>query len=304
MRVRFPQGASGIMRNLLFYKYVEIEDLVAFRESHLAVLRQLHLKGKVLIAHEGINGCVTGTEEETAAYKQLLWADPRFSDLEFKDTEAPAHGFRKTIVRIRPEIVTSKTTVNLQNKAPYITPQELKETLDKNEDVILLDARNNYESAIGRFKNALTPDIVTFRQFTDVADQLRHIKDKPIVTYCTGGIRCEKASAVLKERGFTNVRQLHGGIIKYGEQVGSTHWEGKCFVFDTRGAINIDPNESEPIAKCAACNLPADTYYNCALVRCDKRFIACDACAQALEKHCCKKCRNINRKLLVSISAV
>jgi UPF0176 protein len=285
------------MRNLLFYKYVEIADPERFREEHLTLLRQLNLKGKVLVAHEGINGCITGTEAETEAYKQALWADERFADVEFKEGLTNEHGFRKTIVRVKSEIVASRTTVTLQNKAPYISPAELKAALDNNEEVILLDARNNYESRIGKFNNALTPDITVFREFSSYVESIEHLKDKPIVTYCTGGIRCEKASAVLKEHGFTNVRQLHGGIIKYGEHVGAAHWEGTCFVFDTRGSIHIDPaQQSELITKCAHCNLPADAYYNCALVNCDARFIACEQCATQLEQHCSKQCRNIHGK--------
>jgi UPF0176 protein len=287
------------MRNLLYYKYVEIADPAEFQKQHMQLMLDLGLKGKVLVAHEGINGCITGTEEATEQYKAALWSDARFADMEFKEGLTSEHGFKKTIVRVRSEIVTSKTTVNLHNKAPYIEPSELKTLLENNEEVILLDARNNYESAIGKFKNALTPDIPVFREFNEYVDTLEHLKDKPIVTYCTGGIRCEKASAVLKEKGFSNVRQLHGGIIRYGEEVGNEHWEGKCFVFDTRGAINIDPaKQSEPIAKCHVCNVPADKYYNCRLVTCDKRFIACAACEEKLERHCSKNCKNVHSKKL------
>ncbi len=282
-----------IMRNLLYYKYVEIVDPDAFRDEHLQLLRSLNLKGKVFVAREGINGCITGAEQDAENYKAAMRTDSRFADLEFKDTPASEHGFRKTIVRVRPEIVTSSTTVNLTNAAPYIEANELKALLESGEEVILLDARNNYESAIGRFKNAITPDISVFRKFTDVADELSKLKNKKIVTYCTGGIRCEKASAVLKERGFTDVQQLHGGIIRYGEEVGNDHWEGRCFVFDTRGSIAIHPEgQSEPIASCHDCHLPADTYYNCRRVLCDKRLIGCSKCIERLQGFCSRFCLN------------
>jgi len=281
------------MRNILFYKYVHISDLEKYRDEHLVLLRSLQLKGKVLIATEGINGCITGEDSSTKQYMAALRADSRFADMEFKDTYASEHSFRKILVRIREEIVTSSTTVTVQNAAPYIEPTELKALLESGEEIVLIDARNNYESAIGRFANAITPDIDVFRQFTNVADELAHLKEKQVVTYCTGGIRCEKASAVLKERGFTNVKQLHGGIIRYGEEVGNDHWEGRCFVFDTRGSIAIHPDgQSAPIASCHSCKMPADTYYNCQRALCDKRLIGCTRCIERLQGFCSKFCLN------------
>ncbi len=275
------------MRNLLFYKYVELNDLETFQAEHLKLLLSLGMKGKILIAHEGINGCITGTDEAAASYKEKMHADSRFADLEFKDTYAAEHTFRKTIVRIKQEIVASRTTVSVHNRAPYIEPDQLKEELDANKPLLLLDARNNYESAIGRFANALTPNLEVFREFSDYAATLDVPKDQPIVTYCTGGIRCEKASAILREHGFTNVRQLHGGIIRYGEVAGPKHWEGKCFVFDTRVAIPIhESQDMTPITRCVGCGKPADIYANCALYACDKRFIACAACSEHFS-HCC-----------------
>jgi len=155
---------------------------------------------------------------------------------------------------------------------------------------VLLDARNDYESTIGKFRGAITPAITVFREFTAVADNLAHLKDKQIVTYCTGGIRCEKASAVLKERGFTNVRQLHGGIIRYGEETGGAHWEGKCFVFDTRRAIPIAPNNTSIIAQCAHCGVASDEQRNCAVLSCDKWFVACEACLDECNGACSPVC--------------
>jgi UPF0176 protein len=277
------------MRNILFYKYVEIADPEGLKASQRALLEELDMKGTILLAHEGINGCVTGSDEAIAAYKSALRSDERFSDLEFKEGVTSEHGFKKIKVKVKPEIVASKTTVTLANKAPYIEPSELKALLDAGEDVVLLDARNNYESALGRFKGAVTPDITVFRDFTHVADELAALKDKPVVTYCTGGIRCEKASAVLKERGFTNVRQLHGGIIRYGEETKGAHWEGTCFVFDTRRAVFV--GDAQPVAQCTGCGKVTQGYYNCAVKTCDAWYLACAQCKEAL-KHCCSQaCR-------------
>lgn len=278
------------MRNILFYKYVEISDPEALKHAQRALMERLAIKGTVLLAREGINGCLTGTGESIDAYKEALTSDERFSDIEFKEGVTSEHGFKKIKVKVKPEIVTSKTTVTLANKAPYIEPEELKALLDAGEDVVLLDARNNYEAALGRFKGAITPDITVFRDFTKVADELAALKDKPIVTYCTGGIRCEKASAVLKERGFTNVRQLHGGIIRYGEEANGAHWEGTCFVFDTRRAVPV--GDAKPIAQCVSCQQVTDGYHNCAVKTCDAWYIACPECKATLSNCCSAVCRD------------
>ena len=192
--------------------------------------------------------------------------------------------------------------------------QDLKRLLDNEKDIVLLDARNNYEYEIGRFKGAIHLDLDTFREFPMKIKQLQkttiqsskngiknskilknneNIKNKKIITYCTGGVRCEKASALLKEAGFENVYQLHDGIINYGKECGDSHWEGKCFVFDTRGAVDIDPNKkSEPITQCVLCHLPSGNLHQCSYVKCDKFFTACDKCLEILNGCCGKNCRN------------
>ncbi len=285
------------MRNILFYKYVPIENLEQFRDEHWDFCRSLNLLGKILIADEGINGCLTGTVENTQAYMDAMGKDPRFADMAFKMGNTNQHNFKKMIVRIRKEIVTSHLDVTPDQAAPYIEPEQLKKELDEGKELILIDARNLYEANIGKFKGAITPDVDVFSQWPEAVEKLKNLKDKPIVTYCTGGIRCEKASAHMIKQGFTNVRQLHGGIIRYGELCSNEHWEGKCFVFDTRGAVEIDPKkQTEPITQCTLCNLPNDTYHNCAFVDCDKRFISCEKCHAVLEGCCTKNCKNHMQK--------
>src|SRR3990167_7327628 len=232
------------MRNLLFYKYVEIKNLEKFQKDHLLFCKKIGILGKILVAKEGINGCVSGDEEQLKKYMTELKKDKRFKDIEFKITHTKNHNFKKIFVRIRKEIVTMKNpSVVISHKAGYIEPQELKKLLDEEKDVILLDARNIYESDVGKFENALIAPIDTFSEFPSFVEKIKDFKHKKIVTYCTGGIRCEKASAYLKEQGFTDVQQLHGGIISYGQECGNSHWQGKCFVFDNRGAIDIDPEK-------------------------------------------------------------
>jgi len=287
------------MKNILFYKYVKIENLQAYRKQHYKLCSSYHLKGKVLIAQEGINGCVSGQDEDIDAYRSSIRKDSRFADIEFKITPTEGHTFKKLIVRIRDEIVNLKEEkVDLGKKGTYISPTQLKNMLDNNEKVVLVDVRNNYECNIGHFENAQILPIETFRQFPEAIETIGNLKNERIVIYCTGGIRCEKASAYLNQAGFSQVYQLKGGILNYGKECSTAHWQGKCFVFDTRGAIDIDPDKiSKPITKCNLCNLPNDTYYNCKRTDCDLHFLSCKQCLQVLEGCCSKHCRNLRRKM-------
>lgn len=281
------------MKNILFYKYVDIKNLEEFKEDQFKLCNSLSLLGTILVAKEGINGCLSGKEENLDSYKKTLLQNEDFSDIKFKEGPANKHTFKKLHVRIRDEIVSSRFNVDIKNKGKYIEPKELKKLLDNDEEIVLLDARNNYEYNIGKFKGATHLDLDTFREFPSKLNKINNIKNKKIITYCTGGVRCEKASAFLKENGFNDVYQLHGGILTYGQDCGNSHWEGKCFVFDTRGAVDIDPNsQSEPITQCVLCNLPNAELHNCALTSCDKFFTACEGCLEILKDCCSKHCRN------------
>ena len=286
------------MKNVLYYKYMELSDLDEFRESHFELCKSLNLLGKVLIAKEGINGCMTGEFNDIQKYINKMREDKRFTDIDFKITDSPkGHGFKKLFVRIRQEIVTSKMDIDLNKKGKYIEPKKLKEMYDNGEDFVIMDMRNMYEAKIGKFRNAIVFDTDIFRDVIKHVKEIEHLKNKKIITYCTGGVRCEKASALLVENGFKDVNQLHGGIIKYGLECSNNYWEGKCFVFDTRGAIEIDPSkQSEIIAQCELCNIPSDVYHNCKRFACDKRFISCENCLSILGECCSKNCRNIEAK--------
>ncbi|MCH8004015.1 MAG: rhodanese-related sulfurtransferase [Nanoarchaeota archaeon] len=301
------------MKNILFYKYVDIEDSEQLKEEQFNLSKSLNLLGTILVANEGINGCLSGNEKDLEEYKKILMKNKRFSDIKFKEGPANKHTFKRLHVRVRDEIVSSNFDINVKNAAPYIEPKQLKQLLDNNGGIILLDSRNKYEVNIGKFKNAIHLDLDTFKQFSLKINQLKNnnkddnnkkihnnkneinkklLKNKKIILYCTGGVRCEKASAFLIENGFNNVFQLHGGILSYGNECGNTHWEGKCFVFDTRGAVDIDPNsQSEPITQCVLCNLPNADLHNCALTTCDKFFTACEDCFKVLKECCSKRCR-------------
>ncbi len=276
-----------------FYKYIEMKNLEEFQKAHLDYCKFLGIKGKILIGKEGINGSVSGTKEQINDYENNLKKNKLFKKIDFKHTLSKSIPFRKVIVRIRKEIVTSGLNVDLKNKGEYLEPSKLKELLDKKEDLILLDARNDYESYVGKFRNAIAPEIKTFKEFKNVPKIISKYKTKKIVTYCTGGIRCEKASAYLKEKGFKNVFQLHGGILSFINQFPGTYFEGSCFVFDER--LTIPTGNSSEITLCQHCKTPTARYINCSNNECDEMFVCCEKC-DFNKNHQCKSCINTTQQ--------
>ncbi len=244
------------------------------------------------MAKEGINGTVSGTTEQIEKYERKINNYKEFSDVKFKRTISTYHPFRKTIVRIREEIVTSRFNVDAEKVGKHLSPSEVKKLYDNNEDFIILDARNNYESKIGKFKNAITPNIKTFRQFPKIIAELKKYKNKKVIMYCTGGVRCEKASALLIKEGFEDVNQIDGGILSYIAQYPDTYFEGRCFVFDNRLSVESGENTKE-ISMCELCHEPCGDYINCANTYCDKLFISCKECRKQFKETCSKNCRNV-----------
>ena len=274
---------------LLFYKFVPISNIEVFAEKHLEICKSIGLFGKVLVANEGINGSISGTKTQTEKYKSFLKGISEFSDIIFKEEVGVLHPFEKMAVRTKKEIIRLDEEIDMNKKGKYLSPKEFLELYENKEDVIILDARNDYETKAGRFKNALTPGIKTFRQFPKAAEMLRDKKDKKIVLYCTGGIRCEKASAYLIGNGFNDVSQLEGGIITFCQKFPKTVWEGRCFVFDKRLISGVD-SESEAITKCQYCSKPCDLYRNCKIAGCNVLFNLCKKCEKDSLGCCSKEC--------------
>lgn len=274
---------------LLFYKFLDIENPKEVAEKHKQDCLKLGLYGRILFSEEGINGSVAGTKEKTEAYKKLMHSDSRFSDIVFKEDIGISMPFRKMIVKVKREIVTLKKKVDLKNTGKNLTPKEFLELYEKGEDMIVLDTRNNYESKVGKFKNAITPDIEKFSQFPEFVETMKDKKDKKIVMYCTGGIRCEKASAYMKQQGFKDVSQLKGGILTFGKEFPDTVWEGTCFVFDRRLVSSVN-KESKPITNCDTCGVLCDLCRNCSNTTCDKMFVQCMDCKHKLIGCCSKEC--------------
>ena len=286
-----------------FYKYVKIENPLDFQKEHLEFCLALGIKGRILVGEEGINGSVYGTREIVEQYKTKLKENPLFSDIEFKEHPTNKIAFKKMFVRVRKEIVYSGMDVDLKNTAMFIEPSKLKEWLDNNEDIILLDMRNDYEAKIGKFRNAVTLKMKNFRELPEAVSEIQNLKNKKIVTYCTGGIRCEKASAFLKENGFNEVYQVKGGILKFGEEFPDTYWEGKCFVFDDRLAVEINEKNTNPLTECVWCGKKCDDYLICHNINCDKLFTCCEECKSLHKKSCCEECSQapMRRKEIIGL---
>ena len=277
---------------LLYYYYTKIDDPESFRTEHHQLCLDLNLRGRIIIAHEGINGTVSGLKENCEKYMTILKSDSLFKNIEFKIEEYEKHAFQKLHVRQKEEIVNSglKEINPLVKTGKYVEPSEFKKLLT-NDDVIIVDVRSNYEHYLGKFKNAITLDMDNFRDFPGKINELSKYKDKKVITYCTGGIKCEKASAFLLEQGFENVYQLHGGIIKYGLEEEGQDFEGKCYVFDNRLALDVNKINPKVISTCYICGKSCDRMVNCANAECNKHVPVCESCAVEMEGACSESCK-------------
>lgn len=253
-----PRPVPGAITNIAGYRFVDVHD----REDLQTVLRSVcldwGLKGTVLLAPEGINFFIAGPQVSVDAFVAHLEDDERFRNIPLKVSYTEYQPFNRMNVRLKNEIIS----VGLDHIRPHestgeeISPSEFKAMLDRGEFVHVLDTRNDYELRVGTFENAIDLDIRTFRAFPEaIAGLPAEMKDEPVVMFCTGGIRCEKASSIMMEAGFTNVKQLKGGVLGYFEEVGGAHWNGDCFVFDQRVAVNPELMETDVVV-CFACREP------------------------------------------------
>lgn len=244
--------------NITGYKFTPITDTKLLQEKIINLSEENNLKGTVLISDKGINFSVAGLIENTCKFVKVIKKDKQFSDIDIKTTFNEYQPFRKMLVRIKKEIIS----MGVDEINPYeftgekIKPVELNKKLDAGEDVILLDTRNEYEVRLGTFENAIDLNLDSFRDFPTKINGLREqIGDKEIVMFCTGGVRCEKASALMLKSGFKNVKQIDGGVINYFKETGGAHWKGDCFVFDDRVALDKELNETDYVL-CFRCREP------------------------------------------------
>ncbi|HZG72248.1 MAG TPA: rhodanese-related sulfurtransferase [Chondromyces sp.] len=283
-------------RVLLYYMYVPIEDPEAFAKQHLKFCKELGLKGRILVGEEGINGTVSGTIEQTDQYMKVMKEDPRFAEMVFKIDEVEGHTFKKMHVRPRKEIVTLQLDEDVNPRewtGNYLSPKEFYEAMQQ-EDTVIIDARNDYEYDLGHFRGAMRPDIQAFRELPQwVEEHKEELEGKKILTYCTGGIRCEKFSGWLKKVGFDDVNQLHGGIVTYGKdpEVQGRLWDGQCYVFDDRISVPINQTEHVIVGRDHFTNEPCERYVNCANPECDKRIFCSEENEHKYLRGCTHECR-------------
>lgn len=242
-----------------FYKFVKLVDFVEKKASLLNYCQNRSIKGTILLAQEGINGTIAGSRQDIDAVLVFLRSDPRLADIEPKESSVPQPPFERMKVRLKREIVTLGLPEVDPNEqvGTYVSPQQWNQLINDPE-VLVIDTRNTYEVEIGTFKGAVNPQTHTFREFPQyVGDRLDPIQDKKVALFCTGGIRCEKASSFLLQQGFEKVYHLKGGILKYLEEIPSDEslWEGECFVFDERIAVRQDL-ELGSYEMCLSCGHP------------------------------------------------
>lgn len=285
---------------LAFYHFVEIEDPHLEVKKHLDFLKGRDIRCRNYISHAGINAQMSATKEEAQNYMDWLKSDPRFSSVYIKIDPYHEHVFPRANVKFRKQLVALDAEPDLANGGEHLSPRQWKEKLEeRDENTLLLDVRNDYEWKIGHFEGAELPTLETFRQFPEYVRRLKEERDPKktkVMMYCTGGIRCELFSALMKEEGFEQVYQLNGGVIGYGHEEGSSHWQGRLFVFDDRLTVPISKgDEDNIISRCMCCDTPSDAYYNCANMDCNELFILCPPCAEKMMGCCSEDCMQSER---------
>ncbi len=288
-------------RVLLYYKYVIISNPEEYTLRHLDYCNSLGLRGRILIASEGINGTCSGTFESTQRYIKDMHSDKRFAGMEFKIDEVEKHVFKKMHVRHKKELVTFRLTEDIdpnETSGKHLSPKEFYEKMNE-DDVIILDGRTDYEFDLGHFRNAIRPPLKSFREFPHwVKNEFIKNKDKKILTYCTGGVRCEKLSGYLMSEGFKEVYQLDGGIINYSHdpEIKGKMFDGKCYVFDERISVPVNfADEYKPVGKCLHCGKETDRYVNCANLDCHKQHFECEECEEKWARSCSEECMKAKR---------
>jgi UPF0176 protein len=270
---------------LLYYFYGHLLDAAELVISQRQLCKDLGLTGRLIIAEEGMNGSLEGTVENTEAYVAALMSDPRFAHVHMKRSIGTGNAFPKLSVKLRSEIVSAHLGDEDFNPAtftaPHIQPDELKSWITSGKDFLIIDMRNTYEHDAGRFMGSVLPECKNFRDLPTAVDKLMDLKDKTVVTVCTGGVRCEKAAGYLLKRGFKEVYQLFGGIVSYMEMYPNEDFQGKLYVFDRRVVMgfNTDDEKHTIVGRCKFCNASCERFVNDDAVAGRPHFICCDTCA-------------------------
>ena len=279
---------------ILFYKFIEINSPIEIMNSQRLICSDLGLKGRVLLSNHGINGTLGGSKKSLDKYIELNNDDPVLKDIWYKWSDGDTEVFPKLSIKVRDEIITfgAKDEIKVDahgviGAATHINADDLHALIkEKGDQVVFFDGRNSYESAIGRFQGAVLPSVSKTKEFLEeIKDpKYNHLKDKIIITYCTGGIRCEILGTLLINRGFKHVYQLDGGIVSYCEKYGDEGlWEGSLYVFDRRMTIDYSAN-TKKLGTCTFCKSKTNRYINCANKVCNLLFLSCEDCSD--KKYC------------------
>jgi UPF0176 protein len=282
---------------ILYYAFTPLPDPAAIKVWQKNLCQSLNLKGRIIISPQGINGTLGGDIDDLKKYTRQTRSYEGLAKMKFKWSDGTGNDFPKLSVKVRPELVAFGNPNEIKvdkngviGGGVHLKPAQVDELVAKRgDDVIFFDGRNSFEAQVGRFKNAVVPDTATTRDFVSEIESGKydHLKDKPIVTYCTGGIRCEVLSAVMKTRGFKEVYQIDGGIVTYGKEIGDDGlWEGALHTFDNRMSLKFSAR-SKSIGQCKDCSGPATRFYDCPKVPCNALNLLCANCAQGMSSQIC-----------------
>lgn len=283
---------------LAYYSFVPVEDPHQEVALHKKFFEDKDVTSRIYISEQGINGQMSASNQDAELYIEWMHSRPQYKDLVFKKHYYHEQVFPRKTVKYRKKLVGYDKEVDISKTGEHVSPAQWKEMLENAPDKLLIDVRNDYEWKLGNFSGAELPPCETFREFEKYGEDLKQRIDPsktPIMMYCTGGIRCELYSAVLKDLGFEKVYQLDGGIINYGLQEGGKHWNGKLFVFDDRLAVPISDDPTPVIGTCHHCGTPNESYLNCANMDCNHLFLCCPTCSETFAGCCCEDCKNAER---------
>ena len=281
---------------ILFYKYVSIQYPQQILKWQKKICKELNLKGRIILAEEGINGTLGGHPDQLQEYKKLMNAHPLFGEIDFKESHNVGDHFPRLRIVVKNEIVylgLDTKTITAQDAGIHLEPTQAHELIaQKPENLVIIDCRNRAESAIGRIENAVIPDTTYFREFPEYVDKhLDDLKDKQVLMYCTGGVRCERASAYIKSKGVAQeVYHIKGGVHRYVEEFPNGFFKGKNYVFDGRTAVKVT---DDILGSCFVCQKACDEYINCMFAGCNRHFIGCTECMERLSNCCSTECLQI-----------
>lgn len=286
---------------ILFYKYVHLDQPKEEMTRQRKLCEELGFKGRMIIAEEGINATLEGTTENVEKYIDSMKADPRFADVHWKKSTGTGSAFPKLKIKVRPEIVSLHLEKDLdpnQITGKRLKPEELKQWYEEGRKFRVVDMRNDYEFKVGRFKDSMIPSLKNFRDLSKNLDKIEDFKEETVLTVCTGGVRCEKASGLLVREGFKDVYQLDGGIVSYMEKFPAQEFEGTLYTFDNRIIMDFDePERHVVIGTCDFCSAKTEDFYNCKNPQCNLKVLSCSDCYEKMDGQvfCSDECRDTIR---------